>query len=269
LHTPHTVSSLASGQRATLRAIKAGNRVHATVKSGVPIMVNFFSRSPQPVDCANCPLHRVDVMGDMPPEERAALLPFFRLRRFEPRDTVYSEGEAGASVGMVRRGLVKLVRCSASGDERIVRLAMAGDTIGLELMVGRAFEHTAIAVSAAELCMMPLEVVEQRAARSPAFVRKLFAEWHASVEEAERFLTELSTGTAHQRVARLLLFLHDRAHGGECPAIGREDMGALLGLTAETASRVVAEFKRAGQVREDVHGRWHCDHEALGRVAES
>lgn len=231
-------------------------------------MANVFSRSPQPADCAACPLHRVDVMGDMAPEARAALLPLFRLRRFEPRETVHVEGEAGADMGMIRQGLVKLVRYSASEDERIVRLAMAGDTIGLELMVVRRFEHTAIALTPVQLCMMPVEVVEQHTSRSPAFVRKLLSEWHASVDDAERFLTELSTGTSHQRVARLLLFLHDRVHAAACPAIGREDMGALLGLTTETVSRVVAEFKRAGHLREDAQGGWHCVGEALGKLAE-
>jgi CRP-like cAMP-binding protein len=230
-------------------------------------MANFFSRSPLAGDCERCPLHRVDVMGDMPPDERAALLPLFRLRRYEPRDTVHGERDAGTHVAMVRGGLIKLVRYSASGEERIVRLAMPGDTIGLELMVARTYEHTAIALTPAELCLMPLDVVEQRASRSPAFVKKLFAEWHASVDEAERFLTELSTGTAHQRVARLLLFLQERVQGTECPAIGREDMGSLLGVTTETASRVVAEYKRAGLLREDAQGHWTCNRAGLEQHA--
>lgn len=230
-------------------------------------MIRRFSRSPLPSDCENCPQHLVDVMSATPAEERARTLPLFRLRTYQPRETVYAEGERGASVAMIREGLVKLVRFSASGDERIVRLGMPGDTIGIELMLGGRFHHDAIALTPVELCMMPLHVVEERIAGVPDFARRFIAEWHASVDDAERFLTDLSTGTAHQRVARLLLYLHDRVHGQHCPAIGREDMAALLGVTTETVSRIVAEFKREGLLRENAQGQWTCDRAALERVA--
>ena len=217
-----------------------------------------FSRPPRAPDCTVCPHHHVDVMGATPAGERGALLPFFRLRRYGAHDIVHAEGDSGAHVAMVRDGLVKLARYSASGDERIVRLAMPGDTIGLELMLGKHYHHTAIAISPVELCLMPLHIVEDRAAHAAGFAKKLIAEWHASVDDAERFLTELSTGTAQQRVARLLLYLHDRAGGGNCPNITREDMSALLGITAETTSRVIAAFKREGYLGEDAQGRWRC-----------
>jgi hypothetical protein len=52
-----------------------------------------------------------------------------------------------------------------------------------------------------------------------------------------------------------------------CPAIGREDMGALLGITTETASRVIAEFKRGGFLREEARSVWRCDAAALTQIA--
>jgi CRP-like cAMP-binding protein len=226
------------------------------------------SRSPHGADCESCPHHHVDVMGATPAREREALLPFFRLRQFAPHETLHAEGASGAHVAMVRSGLVKLVRYSASGDERIVRLAMPGDTIGLELMLDRHHHHTAIAISAVEVCLMPLHLVEERATHSSEFAKTLMAEWHASVDAAERFLTELSTGSAQQRVARLLLYLQDRVHGDECPHVTHDDMSALLGITAETTSRIVAAFKRDGWLVEDAQGRWRCDRAALQAIAE-
>ena len=162
---------------------------------------------------------------------------------------------------------MKLALYSRSGTERIVRLAMPGDTVGLELMLDGRFHHTAIALTPAELCLMPRDVVDERVNTVPDFARKVMAEWHASVDDAERFLTDLSTGTAHQRVARLLLYLHERVAGGPFPVIGREDMGALLGITTETTSRVIAEFKRAGLLHEDALEGWRCDAAALERIA--
>jgi len=230
-------------------------------------MTGAPSKPPSLQDCEHCPHHHVDVMGATPETERARLLQFFRLRQYAVREVIYAEGEPGVFVSVVRRGLVKLTLYSRSGAERIVRLAMPGDTIGLELMLDGRFHHTAIALTPVELCLMPRDVVDERVNTVPDFARKVMAEWHASVDDAERFLTDLSTGTAHERVARLLLYLHERGAGGRCPLIGREDMGALLGITMETTSRVVAEFKREGLLQEDAHEGWRCDNVAVERVA--
>lgn len=231
-------------------------------------MARTFSRSPVTSDCENCPQHLVDIMRATPPEERAATLHLFRLRHYEPRETLYTEGERGEFVAMIREGLVKLSRFSDSGDERIVRLGMPGDTIGIGLMIDGRYHHTAIALTPVEVCMMPLRVLHERVACAPGFAQKFIAEWNASVGDAERFLTDLSTGTAHQRVARLLLYLHERSQAVDVPTIGREDIGALLGVTTETASRVIAEFKRGGLLVENAQGRWRFDREPLERISE-
>jgi CRP/FNR family transcriptional regulator, anaerobic regulatory protein len=70
------------------------------------------------------------------------------------------------------------------------------------------------------------------------------ARWQRALSEADAWLTELSTGSARQRVARLLLRLVRDRESSECELFSREDMGAMLGVTTETTSRTIAEFKR-------------------------
>ena len=73
--------------------------------------------------------------------------------------------------------------------------------------------------------------------------------WHESLTRAHECTRELATGSARQRVARLFLLL---APVGETRVrlFGREDVGSLLGITTETASRMIADLKRGGIVRE-------------------
>ena len=233
-----------------------------------PMTDRCHSKPPTARDCANCPHHHVDVLAATPEPERERLRGFFRLREYLPRETVYVQGDTGAHVALIREGLVKLVLYSPAGTERIVRLAMPGDAIGLELMLGGHFHHTAVALTEVQLCQMPLAVVDERFAHAPGFAKKVLAEWHASVDDAERFLTDLSTGSANARVARLLIYLRERVGAASCPAIGRDDMAALLGITTETTSRVVAELKRDGRLRETAQGRWEYDAKALRSLAE-
>ena len=47
--------------------------------------------------------------------------------------------------------------------------------------------------------------------------------------------------------------------GKSCSLFGREYLGAVLGLTAETASRTMAELKRQGLIGENSPNRFSCD----------
>jgi CRP-like cAMP-binding protein len=43
-------------------------------------------------------------------------------------------------------------------------------------------------------------------------------------------------------------------------------MGAMLGITTETASRIIAEFKRQGLMKEAGSGQFICDVGALEQL---
>ena len=72
---------------------------------------------------------------------------------------------------------------------------------------------------------------------------------HEALIRAHACTRELGTGHARQRVARLFLILQS-TQDGIVRLFGREDVGLLLGLTTETASRMIAGFKRKGIIRE-------------------
>ncbi len=59
--------------------------------------------------------------------------------------------------------------------------------------------------------------------------------------------------SAKQRVARLLLRLVRDDNNSECLLFSREDMGAMLGITTETASRAIAGFKRKSLLVDTVY----------------
>ena len=65
----------------------------------------------------------------------------------------------------------------------------------------------------------------------PQLWHQMALRWQLALNEADRFITELSSGTAESRVAHLLLFLQSYSLNGCGLAISREDMGAMLGIT--------------------------------------
>lgn len=181
---------------------------------------------------------------------------------------VYHVGEAGTRVFTLRSGLVKLVQYLPDGSQRIVRLLRSSDVLGLEALLGQPYQHDAIALGAAELCAIPREVVAVLAREQPALHTELLKRWQQALSDADVWLTELSTGTARARVARLLLRLAGPKAAEPFRLLGREDIGAMLGLTPETVSRTVAELRRQKRLREQGAGLFTVDAAALRRIAD-
>ena len=173
--------------------------------------------------------------------------------------TIYRSGDDGISLFTIRTGLVKLTHYLPDGGQRIVRLLCKTDVLGLECMISNVYLHTAIALQPAEVCRLPVSAVKRLLHGNPRLFHTLMAQWYRALSDADRWITELSTGTARDRVIRLLLWLSERETGNSCSLFSREDLGAVLGLTAETASRVMAGLKREGLIGEPSPNRFSCD----------
>lgn len=220
-------------------------------------------------ECRGCGIRELALFADLKEQDFALIhLPIDELV-FEPGSTIYHAGDEGRALYTVRTGLVKLVHYLPDGGQRIVRLLRPGDTLGLEATVGQPYEHTAVVLRQALTCRLPLEVVNRLQQETPRLHNQLMQRWYKSVRQADEWLTELSTGSARARVARLLISLAVTAEDGSryCELFSREDVGAMLGVTTETASRMIAEFRRAGVITDLSSNRYRVDVEALRRIS--
>ena len=218
--------------------------------------------------CKDCDIRQMVLFGGLSDAELDSLLQPVSIITYEPQARIYHEGDAGRYVYTLRRGVIKLVKALPNGDHRIVRLNSRSDTIGLEILLSETYRHTAIAISSTEVCRIPVEVLHRLDQRSPAFHHQLLARWQKTVDEAERFITELSTGQARSRLAHLLLdyFSDGLSEAWSSPA--RDDIAHMLGITIETASRLMAEFKREGMISEQDGRIVILDDVALRSIAE-
>jgi len=220
-----------------------------------------------PAECRNCGIRHLALFADLNEQDfRLIHMPLDELW-YEPGATLYGADEKGAALFTVRQGMVKLLQLLPDGTQRIVRLLNRGAIVGLEALVRPTYEHTAIAVQSVAVCRIPTEVVQKLSRDTPRLHHRLMEQWHRSLRQADEFLTELSTGSAKRRLARLLLQLTAEDPGKPLRLFTREDLGAMLGVTLETASRTVSDFKRLGLIREQSHNVVLCDRERLSQVA--
>jgi len=229
-----------------------------------------MSRSPtccNRANCSGCATRTSVLFADIDPTLLASIESSVEECVIAAGDSLYRVGDPGKAIFTIRDGLVKLVQYLPDGTQRIVRLVKPTEVAGLEGLLEQPYQHDAVVVQCATVCRIPLAVVNRLATEDPALHRELMRRWQRALSEADAWLTELSTGPSRQRVARLLLRLSGSDGTGMCPLFGRKDMGAMLGITTESASRVIAEFKRADLLEEHADG-FHIDVPALQNIAD-
>ena len=217
-------------------------------------------------DCRNCSLRHTVLFAGLTEADFEKIHDPIDQFSLKPGACLYHAGDRGEYMFTVRTGALKLVQYLPDGSQRIVRLARSTDILGLEAILDAPYQHEAVVLQPTEVCRFPARVVRVLGAENPRLHTELMSRWQRALSEADAWLTELSTGSARQRVARLLLRLVRDRESSECDLFSREDMGAMLGITTETTSRTIAEFKRQGLLVDLTANRFLLDIPNLHRV---
>ena len=210
-------------------------------------------------DCLNCNIRQSVLFAGLVERDFNEIHRPIDQLNYAAGATIYRTGEEGVSLFTIRTGLVKLAHYLPDGSQRIVRLLRKTDILGLECMQAEVYQHTAIALQPTEVCRLPAACVKRLLGSNQRLFHTLMAHWYRALSNSDRWITELSTGTARERAIRLLLWLSELETGDSCSLFSREDLGAVLGLTTETASRTMAELKRQGLIHEYSPNRFSCD----------
>jgi CRP/FNR family transcriptional regulator, anaerobic regulatory protein len=202
-------------------------------------------------DCAHCPIRAMMMFSALPQEAFDHLLHPVDNERYLCGNVLYEEGVAGKELFSIRRGLVKLTLLAPDGSERIVRLLGKGAVVGLELLdTSGAYNHSAVAIQDVDLCRIPLSTMHDLQEKYPELCRNVRQQLQYHVDRADHWIRHLNTGKARSRIAELLLLLAEIApdQNGDIELVSRDDMASIADITKETASRIIAEFKRHGLV---------------------
>lgn len=187
-----------------------------------------------------------------------------RTQTLSSGSLLYTPGDSVSVVMRVLEGTVKLLAHMENGDSRIVRLKRRGDWLGLQALAGGAVPHTAVAVGEVLIERWPAENLRGLMDGDREYLDQLLRQWQDELAEADRWLTEFSTGPVPARIARLISYL------AEPGPLGNEDVvhlltvheiGEIVSARPETVSRVLAAMKR-----EAILQRWRTDETGTYRV---
>ncbi len=195
-------------------------------------------------NCLSCGIRDLVLFADLNEDDFSLIHAPIDDMAFSGGTLMYSEGEKAIGVFTLREGMVKLVRTTSDGRERIVRVLRVGDVVGIEALVTGYFESEAVALNDVKVCRIPLSVLHKLGTKSPRLHNRLMQKWHQALKGADDWLADLNFGTARRRVSKFILKMRLDNHIDQTCLFSREDMGAMMGLKFETVSREVSALVR-------------------------
>lgn len=208
--------------------------------------------------CHTCGIREGSLCSGMTDDEFGHINLSIEDIKFPAGSLLFRQGAEGGYIFSIRQGMVKLNRLRQNGDQRIMRILRPGDVGGLEAVVAGHYEYEAVALDPVMACRIPVSVIQQLDIESPRLHRKLLERWHKTLVEADEWMAELTSGTARARLARLLLKMRNPAQPELSTLFSREDIGSMLCMTMETASRTINAFQREGKITSlDAGGRFY------------
>jgi CRP/FNR family transcriptional regulator len=208
--------------------------------------------------CLTCPLVKERIFCDLSGPTLAALDNISSSATY-PRDAIlFVEGQDPRGVFVLCNGRVKLSTTSADGKSIIVRMAEAGEIVGLAgTLSGKPYELTAEAMEPLQANFIPREAflhfLREHGEAAVRVAEILSRIYHATLLEV-RYLG-FSSSTA-EKLARFLLDLPGQASKQNetrtTLTLTHKEIGETIGASRETVTRLFANFKREGLI--EVHG---------------
>lgn len=207
-------------------------------------------------DCQNCSIREIALFAGLNEEDFGLIhVPIDDLV-YRAGHTLYREGQLAPGLFTVRSGVVKLMRVTPDGRQRILRVLRPGDVAGLEALVTGRFDSEAVALTEVKLCRIPVDVILGLSQKSPRMHASLMQKWQQALKEADDWLASINFGTARQRVSQFMLKMRQPQAPDLINLFSREDMGAMMDLKLETVSREISALVREGAIEQlDRQGR--------------
>lgn len=249
---------------ATLRKAASQSKTPAVHRVGHAEVVNAWRGAS---DCRNCGVRRIALFGALRMEDFDSIHQVIDDMQYSAGQQLFAEGQRGEWLYTIKTGYVKLERVLPDGTRRITRVAKRGDLIGLECFIQEPYMHHASAIGAVRVCRIPVDVIRKMEEQVPNLRQEFLERWHRALRETDEWALLLGSGTIPSRMARLLLRLADPELNDTITLPKRSDLGAMLGVALETASRVIAQFERDGLLEHVGPRLFRINRDGLSQVA--
>lgn len=206
--------------------------------------------------CDACQAREQCLFGDLPPAQYEAFAQIRHYHSYRARQVLFHEGTPALGFHIGCSGRVKVSKADSNGREQILRIANPGELIGEEAILdGQPYGASAEALDDCHTAFIKrADFLGLLNGTQGVGVRFLLHLCRTLIETQGR-LARMGLGDARARLAGALLDLAQRygkpGKGGLDVdlSLSRAELAAMVGLSPETAMRLLAEFKEDGLLR--------------------
>jgi len=174
---------------------------------------------------------------------------------YKKGQTIFYEGNRAFGLYCIFAGRVKIYKAGIDGRQQIVRIAGPGDILGYRsLFADEPYSATAEALEDTSICCIDKNAFFPVLARNPDLSLNIIKKLAKELRHAEELATSIAHKSVRERMAELLLMLK-ATYGKETKKgslidlqLSREEIAEMIGITQETAIRLLSDFKKDGLI---------------------
>ncbi len=162
-------------------------------------------------------LRRVPLFNELSERELGSIVESVTTSRYEANQIVFSEGDQGGDLLIIREGDVKIVKMAASGRHQLISIERPGSSLGeVSLFDGGPYSTTAITMNAAVLLRVRGEHFRNLCLIHPHLALKVIRVLGHRLRHLRQLVEQLSFATVRERlIAHLLRLADERGIRGE------------------------------------------------------
>ncbi|HEX7316076.1 MAG TPA: Crp/Fnr family transcriptional regulator [Pyrinomonadaceae bacterium] len=187
-----------------------------------------------------------DLFQGMTAEELREVERVTSTRNFRRGAVIYTPGETGEALFLLREGAVQIYRMSPEGRKLVIAHLLPHSFFGEMTCIGQGMYDTFAEVTEdSTIVTMNCEVLNRLLVGKPEIARRILEAFGRRVLEAERQLEDTVFKGIPARVAALLL---REARNDSVDGLTHQDIAERLGVYRETATNALNELKSANLI---------------------
>ncbi|MDO8462548.1 MAG: Crp/Fnr family transcriptional regulator [Deltaproteobacteria bacterium] len=212
------------------------------------------------LECQTCNSRLLGVLCDLEKNAVEECDQHKTTNEYKKGQVIFYEGNQAYGLYCIFSGRVKLYQTGVDGRQQILRIAGPGDLLGYRaLFSDESYHATAETLEASVICCVDKNAFFPVLAKNPKLALNIIKKLAKELREAEELATSIAQRSVRERMAELLMMLKETYGKPSKKGIvidlhlSREELAEMIGITQETAIRLLSEFKKDGLI--EVHER--------------
>ena len=175
------------------------------------------------------------------------------MKKIRKKDMLFMEGDSPNFLHFIISGKIKIFKSNESGKEYIINIHKEGDYIGyVALLKDSEHKESAMAIEDCEVALIPKQEFFHLLHSNNEVAMEFIKMMSSNFSDAEEKLLKLAYDSARKRVAEAIIFVSKKykTEGSDELSFNllRENISALSGISPESVSRNLTDFKEEGMI---------------------